>query len=111
MDIDAHVALLNQMEADTVARVGCEIETEVGVVVREVDASHAVPLVLSHLTVRSEQVEVAPHVTLVGEIRLEWFVGYLSSVHVHGAAQQQSFRQGAEEQVLVRVRPGSMRDE
>ena len=69
------------------------------------------------------------------EIRLEGFGGYLSSVHVHGeevdvvvlgvkrvfsvrpvvcvvvgAAQHQTFRQGTEEQVFVRVRHGPLQD-
>ena len=109
--------------------------TEESVAVPEVDASQVVYFVLPHLTDRSEQGEVAPHVAVVGEIRLEWFGGCLSSVHVHGkevdvvvlgvkrvlgvrtvvrvvvdAAQHQSFRQGTEEQVLVRVRPSPKRD-
>ena len=123
------------MEADTVARIRGDIETEEGVAVSEVDESQVVPLVLPHLTGRPEQVEVASHVTVVGVIRLECFCGYLSSVHVHGkevdaivlgvkrvlgvrtvvrvvvdAAQHQSSRQGTEEQIIVRVRPGSTRD-
>ena len=70
--------------------------------------------------------EVAPDEEVVVVIRLERFGEYLSPVHVHGeevdvvvlgvkrilvrividAAQHETFRQGAEEQVLVRVRPG-----
>ena len=75
---------------------------------------------------------VAPDEEVVVEIRLDRFGGYLSPVHVHGeevdvvvlrvkrilfvrtvvridfeAAQHQTFRQGAEEQVLVRARSGA----
>ena len=96
----------------------------------EVTARQSVPLVLPHLTGRGEQGEVAPDVEVVIEIRLDTFGGYLSPVHVYGeevdvvvlgvkrilgvqtvvcividAAHNQTFRQGAEEQFLVRVRP------
>ena len=87
---------------------------------------------LPYLTGRGEQVHVAPDEEVVGEIRLERFGVYLSPVHVHceevnvvahgvkrilvvrtvvriiiDAAQHQTFWQGAEEQVLVRVRPSA----
>ena len=92
-------------------------------------ARRSVPLVLPHLTGRGEQVHVAPDEKVVVEIRLERFGGYLSPFDVHceevdgvvlgvkrildvrtvvriviDAAQHQTFRQGADEQVLVRVR-------
>ena len=98
----------------------------------KVGTSQTVPFVLPHLTGRPEQFEVTPHEEVVAEIRLERFGGYLSSVDVHGeevdvvvfgverilnlqtvvhvvvdAAQHQAFRQGTEEQDLVRVRVGS----
>ena len=107
-----------------------QVKTEEGVAVSEVAAKQSVPLVLPHLTCRCEQVEVAPGEEVPIEIQLERFGEYLSPVHVHGeevdvvvlgvkrilvvrtvvcvvidAAQNQTFRQGAEEQVLVRVRP------
>ena len=97
--------------------------------VPDVAAKQSVPLVLPHLTSRGEQVHIAPDEEIVVEIRLERFGGYLSPVHVHceevnvvvlgvkrilhvrtvvriiiDAAQHQTFRQDAEEQVLVRVR-------
>ena len=86
---------------------------------------------MSHLTGRGEQVEIIPDDEVV-EIRLERLGGYQSPVHVHGeefdvvvlsvkwilvvrivvgvvidAAPHQTFRQGAEEQVLERARPGT----
>ena len=130
MQFYAQVALLYQMEAGTVALVGGQVETEEGVAVSVVAASPSVPLVLPHLAGRGEQTHVAPD-----EIGLERFGGYLSSVHVlrvevdvvvlgvkrilgvHAvvgividAAQHQTFRQGTEEQVLVRVRPSASRN-
>ena len=112
------------MEADAIALVGGQIKTEEGVAVPEVAASQTVPLVLPN--------RVAPDEEVVFEIGLERFGGYLSSVHVHceevnvvvlglkwmlvvrtivriviDAAQHQTFRQDAEEQVLVRVRPST----
>ena len=97
-----------------------------------VAASQTVPLVLPNLTGRGEQAHVAPDEEVVCEIGVEGFGGYLSSVHVHcveaygvilgvkrilvvrtvvgvviDAAQHQTFRQSAEEQVLVRVRPST----
>ena len=128
MQFYVQVALLYQMEAGTIALVGCHIKTEEIVVVSVVAASQSVPLVLPHLAGRGEQTHVAPDEEVVFEIRLKKFGGYLSSVHVHcveadgvvlgvkrilgvhtvvrvviDAAQHQTFRQGAEEQVLVRV--------
>ena len=120
------------MEAGTVALVGGQVETEEGVAVPVVAASQPVPLVLSHLDGRGEQAHVVPHEEVVFVIRLERFGGHLSSFHVHrveadgavlgvkrilvvhavvgiaiDAAQHQTLRQGAEEQVLVRVRPSA----
>ena len=131
MKFYAQVALLYQMEAGTIALVGGQVKTE-GVAVPEVAASQDVPLVLPKLTGRGEQAHVAPDEEVVFEIGLERFGGYLSSVHVHcleaygvflgvkrilvvrtvvriviDAALHQTFRQGAEEQVLVRVRPSA----
>ena len=135
MQFYAQVALLYQMEAGTVALVGGQVETEEGVAVSVVVASQSVPLVLPHLAGRGEQTHVAPDEEVVCEIGLERFGGYLSSVHVHrvevdvvvlgvkrilgvhvvvgiviDAAQHQTFRQGIEEQVLVRVRPSASRN-
>ena len=135
MQFYAHVALLYQMEAGTVALVGGQVETEEGVAVSVVAASQSVPLVLPHLAGRGEQTHVAPDEEVVCEIGLERFGGNLSSVHVHrvevdgvvlgvkrilvvrtvvgiviDAAQHQTFRQGTEEQVLVRVRPSASRN-
>ena len=89
-------------------------------------------LVLPNLAGRGEKTRVAPDEEVVVEIGLERFGGYLSSVYVHcvevngvvlsmkrilvvrtvvriviDAAQHQTFRQDAEEQVLVRVRPNA----
>ena len=97
-----------------------------------VTASQTVPLVLPNHASRGEQARVAPDEEVVFEIGLERFGGYLSTVYVHceevngvvlsvklilvvrtvvriviDAAQYQTFRQGAEEQVLVRVRPST----
>ena len=134
MQFYAQVAILYQMEAGTVALVGGQVETEEGVAVSVVAASQSVPLVLPHLTGRGEQTHVAPDEEVVCEIGLERFGGYLSSVHVHRVevdvvvlgvkrilgvhavvgividAQHQTFRQGTEEQVLVRVRPSASRN-
>ena len=135
MQFYAQVALLYQMEAGTVALVGGQVETEEDVAVSVVAASQSVPLVLPHLAGRGEQTHVAPDEEVVCEIGLERFGGYLSSVHVHrvevdvvvlgvkrifgvhavvgiviDAAQHQTFRQGTEEQVLVRVRPSASRN-
>ena len=132
MHLDAQVALLYQMEAGAIALVGGQVKTEEGVAVPEVAAGESVPLFLPHHTGRGEQVHVAPDEEVVVEIRLDRFGGYLSPVHVHSddvdvvvlglkrilvvrtvvrivinAAQHQTFRQGAEEQVLVRVRSGA----
>ena len=131
----AQVALLYQMEAGTVALVGGQVKTEEGVAVPVVAASQSVPLVLPNLAGRGEQTHVAPDEEVVFEIGLERFGGYLASVHVHcvevdgvvlgvkrilgvhavvriviDAAQHQPFRQGTEEQVLVRVRPSASRN-
>ena len=131
MHLDAQVALLYQMEADAIALVVGQVKTK-GVTVPEVAARQSVPLVLPHLTGRGEQVHVAPGEEVVVKIRLERFGGYMLPVHAHGeevdvvvlgvkrifvvrtvvrividAAQHQTFRQGAEEQVLVRVRSGA----
>ena len=131
MQFYAQVALLYQMEAGAVA----QVETEEGVAVSVVAASQSVPLVLPHLAGRGEQAHVAPDEEVVVEIGLERFGGYLSSVHVHcvevdgvvlgvkrilvvrtvvgvviDAEQHQTFRQSAEEQVLVRVRPSTRRN-
>ena len=98
----------------------------------EIAANQAVPIVLPNLAGRGEQDHVAPDEKVFFEIGLERFGGYLSSVHVHceeadgvvlgvkgilvvrivvridiDAAPHQTFRQGAEEQVLVRVRPSA----
>ena len=132
MQLYAQVALLYQMEAGTIALIGGQIKNEEGVAVSEVAASQTVPLVLPNLVGRGEQTRVAPNEEVVFEIGLERFGGYLSSVHVHceevnivvlgvkriliertvvriviDAAQHQTFRQDAEEQVLVRVRPSA----
>ena len=132
MQFYAQVAILYQMEAGTVALVGGQVETEEGVAVSVVAASQSVPLVLPHLAGRGEQTHVAPDEEVVFEIGQERFGGYLASVHVHrvevdgvvlgvkrilvvravvgiviDAAQHQTFRQGTEEQVLVRVRPSA----
>ena len=132
MHLGAQVALLYQMEAGAIAFVGGQVKTEEGVAVPEVVARQSVPLVLPHLICRAEQVRVAPDEEVVVEIRLKRFGGYLSPVRVHGeevdidvlgvkrilvvrivvrividAAQHQTFRQGADEQVLVRVRSGA----
>ena len=134
MQFYAQVALLYQMEAGAVTLVGGQVETE-GVAVSVVAAIQSVPLVLPHLAGRGEQTHVAPDEEVVCEIGLERFGGYLSSVHVHrvevdgvvlgvkrilvvrtvvgiviDAAQHQTFRQGTEEQVLVRVRPSASRN-
>ena len=131
MHLDTQVAFLYQMETRA-TRVGGQVETEEGVAVPEVGTSQNVSFVLPHLTGRREQVEVTPDEEIVAEIRLERFTGYLSSVDVHGeevdgvvlgaervlrvrtvvrivvdAAQHQTFRQGTEEQVLVRVQVGT----
>ena len=120
------------MEAGTIALIRGQVKTEEGVAVSEVAASQTVPLVLPNLAGRGEQTRVAPDEEVVFEIGLERFGGYLSSVHVHceevnvvvlgvkrilvertvlriviDAAQHQTFRQDAEEQVLVRVRPST----
>ena len=135
MQFYAQVALLYQMEAGTVALVGGQVETEEGVAVSVVAASQSVPLVLPHLAGRGEQTHVTPDEEVVCEIGLERFGGYMSSVHVHRVefdvvvlgvnrilgvhavvgivideAQHQTFRQGTEEQVLVRVRPSTSRN-
>ena len=132
MQLYAQVTLLYQMEAGTIALIGGQIKTEEGVAVSEVAASQTVPLVLPNLAGRGEQTRVAPDEEVVFEIGLERFGEYLSSVHVHceevnvvvlgvkliliertvvriviDAAQHQTFRQDAEEQVLVRVRPSA----
>ena len=125
-------ALLYQMETDAIALAGGQVKIEEGVAVPEFASRQSVPLELPHLTGRGEQVHVAPGEEVVVEIRLERFGGDLSPVHVHGdevdgvvlgvkrilgvrtvvhividVAQHQTFRQGAEEQVLVRVRSGA----
>ena len=135
MKFDAQVALLYQIEAGTVALVGGQIETEEGVAVSVVVASQTVPLVLPDLTGRGEQARVAPDEEVFLEVGLEGLGGYLTSVHVHrvetygvvlgvkrvfvvravvgvvvDAAKNETFRQRAEEQVLVRVRPSSRRN-
>ena len=132
MTFYAQVALLYQMKAGTVALVGGQVETEEGVAVSVVVESQTVPLVLPYLAGRGEQARVAPGEEVFCEVGLEGFGGYLSSVHVHrveiygvvlgvkrvfivravvgvvvDAAQYETFRQGTEEQVLVRVRQSS----
>ena len=132
MKFYAQVALLYQMEAGAVALVGGQVKTEEGVTVSVVAASQTVPLVLPNLTGRGDQAHVAPDEEVVLEIGLKRSGGYLSSVHVHrveaygvvlgvkrnvvvrtvvgvviDAAQHQTFRQSAEEQVLARVRPST----
>ena len=132
MQLYAQVALLHQMEAGAITLLGGQIKTEEGIAVSVVTASQSVPLVLPHLASRGEQTHVAPDEEVVFEVGLERFGGYLSSVHVHcveadgvvlgvkrilvvcavvriviDAAQHQTFRQGTEEQVLVRVRPST----
>ena len=118
-----------QIKAGTVALVGGKVETEEGVAVSVLVASQTVPLVLPYLAGRGEHARVAPGEEVFSEVGLEGFDGYLTTVHVHGdeadgvvlgvkrvcwvravvgvvvdAAQYETFRQGAEEQVLVRVR-------
>ena len=118
-----------QIKAGTVALVGGQVETEEGVAVSVLVASQTVPLVLPYLAGRGEHARVAPGEEVFCEVGLEGFGGYLTTVHVHGdeadgvvlgvkrvcgvravvgvvvdAAQYETFRQGAEEQVLVRVR-------
>ena len=132
MHLDAHFDLLYQMEAGAITLVGGQVKTEEGVALPEVTARQSVHLVLPHLIGRGEQGEVAPDEEVVIEIRVEWFGGYLSPVHVHSdvillgvkrilgvrtvvrividAAHHQTFRQGIEEQVLVRVRTGARGD-
>ena len=125
MQLYAQVALLYQM-------VGGQIKTEEGAGVPVVAVSQSVPLVLPYLAGRGEQTDVAPDEEVVFEIRLERFGGYLSPVNVHcvevdgvvlgvkrilgvhtvvriviDAAQHQTFRQSAEEQVLVCERPSA----
>ena len=132
MKFYAQVASLYQMEAGAVALVGRQVKTEEGVTVSVVAASQTVALVLPNLTGRGEQAHIAPDEEVVLEIGLKGFGGYLSSVHVHrveaygvvlgvkrilvvrtvvgiviDAAQHQTFRQSAEEQVIVRVRPST----
>ena len=132
MKFYAQVALLYQIKAGTVALVGGQVETEEGVAVSVLVASQTVPLVLPYLAGRGEQARVAPGEEVFCEVGLEGFGGYLTSVHVHrdeaygvvlgvkrvcgvravvgvvvDAAQYETFRQGAEEQVLVRVRQSS----
>ena len=118
------------MEAGSIALVGGQIKTEEGAVVSVVAASQSVPLVLPHLADRGEQTYVGPDEDV--EIRLERFGGYMSPIHVHSlegdgvvlgvkpflgvhtvvrividATQHKTFRQSAEEQVIVRVRPSA----
>ena len=132
MQLYAQVALLYQMEAGAIAMVGGQVKTEEGVAVSVVAVSQSVPFAMPHLAGRGEQNRVAPDEEVVFEIRLERFGGYLSPVHVHcveadgivlgvkrilgvhtvvriviNAAQHQTFRHGAEEQVLLRVRPSA----
>ena len=132
MKFYAQVTLLYQMESGTIALVGGQVKTEEGVAASVVAASQTVPLVLPNLAGRGEQIHVAPDEEVVFEIGLERFGGYLSSVHVHcveaygvvlgvkrilvvrtvvhvviDAALRQTFRQGTEEQDLVRVRPST----
>ena len=132
MQFYEQVALLYQIEAGTVALVGGQVKTEEGVAVTVVAASQSVPLVLPQLVGRGEQTHEASDEEVVVEIRLAMFGGYMSSVHVHcvevdgvvlgvkrilgvhtvvgvvvDAAQHQTFRQSAEDQVLVRVRPSA----
>ena len=129
MKFYAYVTLLYQMESGTISLVGGQVKTEEGVTVSIVAASQTVPFVLPNLAGRGEHTYVAPDEEVVFEIGLERFGGYLSSVHVHcveaydvvlcvkrilvvrtvvrvliDAAQHQTFRQGTEEQVLVRAR-------
>ena len=54
MQLYAQVALLYQMEAGTIARVGGQVKTEEGVAVPEVAASQFFPLILPHLAGRGE---------------------------------------------------------
>ena len=84
MDLDAQVALLNQMDAGTIARVRGQVKTEEGVAVPEIAARQVFLLVLPHLTGRGKLVHVASDEKVVVEIRMERFGGYVSSVHVHG---------------------------
>ena len=85
-----------------------------------VAASQPVPLVLPHLTGRGEQAHVAPDEEVVIEIRLEADGVVLGVKRIFGvhtvvrifiyAAQHQTFRQSAEEQVLVLVRSSARRN-
>ena len=63
--LDAEITLSNQVEATAIAGVGCQIETEEGVAVTEVEAS-------------------ASNVAPVLEVWLEWFGRHLTSVDVDG---------------------------
>ena len=125
MKFDAQVALLHQIEAGTVALVGGQVETEEGVAVSVVVASQTVPFVLPDLAGRGEQARLAPGEEVFCEVGLEGLRGYLTSAYgvvlgvkeifivrsvvgvVVDAAQYETFRQGTEEQVLVRVRQSS----
>ena len=78
MHLDAQVALLYQMEADVIARIGSQFKTEKGVAVSEVAKRQSVTFVLLHLTGRGEQFEVALDVEVAIKIRLERFGWYLS---------------------------------
>ena len=84
MHLDAQVALLYQMEANTITRIGRQVKTEEGIAVQEVAVRRSIPVVLLHLTCRGEQVEVAPGEEVPIKIRLEGFRGYLSDVQLHG---------------------------
>ena len=120
------------MEAGTIALIRGQVKTEESLTVPEVAASQTVPLVLPNVAGRGEQTRLAPDEEVAFEIGLERFGGYLSSVHVHceevnvvvlgvkriivvrtvvriviDAAQRQTFRQDAEEQIIVRVRPSA----
>ena len=84
MHLDAQVALLYQMEARSITRVRGQIETKEGVPITEVVTSQTVPFVLLYLASRGEQVEVTSDESILIEIRLERFGGYLSTIHVNG---------------------------
>ena len=71
MQFYAQVTLLYQMEAWTVALVGGQVKTEIGVAVSVVAASQSIPLVLPHLVGRGEQAHVAPDEEVGFEIGLE----------------------------------------
>ena len=82
--LDAQITLSNQVEATTVAAVGCKIETEEGVAVTEVVTSQFLPFVLGMFTGGREQVDVASNLAPVLEVWLKWFGRHLTPADVDG---------------------------